>query len=61
MRKIAIITLLAAITACNSPRYYQTVGTLTVAGGKPVFKPQGEKKPLTDTTINNIILISKHK
>lgn len=59
MKIITTIAILAAITACSHPKYYQTTGTLTVSGGKPVFTPQSDKKPLTDTTIHNIILISK--
>lgn len=40
-------------------RYYITTADLKVVKGKPTFTVIGEKKPLTDTVIKNIYLITK--
>jgi len=43
----------------HAPKYYVATADLKVVKGKPSFTVTGEKKPLSDTTIKNVYLITK--
>jgi hypothetical protein len=59
--KILLTISIAALSACTAQKLYTTNGTIQITKGKATFTPTGEKKPIKDTTLYNVILISKHK